>query len=411
VRVKVVTPVREHLKHQSSPQPAHVGPYEETDIYAKVAGYLEAFGEVAGTDGRMRPVDIGDRVAKDQLLARLSVPELEQDRRQSAALVDQAKAEVGQAEASLIAAQALVDAAEAKVEETRSQLARYEAERAYRKSEHERYVALVRERAVRSELEDEKLNQLRAAEAAHQAGKAALVTEEANLKVAQAKHAQSQADLASARARLKVAQANLEHADIMLRYATITAPYHGLITRRLVDTGAFVQSAAAGNAVPLFTLARVDRLRIVAEIPESEAGLVRVGQSAAFQLNASRGGPLNGRVVRFADALDSETRTMRTEVELDGPANALRPGMFGSVTILLADFPDALLLPTTTLVPGGAEPTVVIVNQGRAHHQPIELGFNDGVRMHVLSGLTGPEQVIADGTVPVRDGQMVEVGQ
>jgi RND family efflux transporter MFP subunit len=409
VRVKVVRPTREHLKRLSRPEPAHVGPYEKTDIYAKVAGYLDTFGQVQRGDGKPRPVDIGDRVAKGQVLARLSVPEMEQERVQKAALVDQARAELGQAEASMAAAIATVEAAKARLDQTRAQIARYQAEVNYRKSEYDRYVSLVKERAVRGELEDEKLNLYRAAGASHAAATAALATDQANLKVEQARLAKARADIAGANARLKVAEANLEYTVTLLGYANLKAPYEGIITRRLVDTGAFVQSAATGKAEPLFTLALVDRLRIIADIPEAEAGLVKLGQPVTLQMNASGGQQFRGKVARFADALDSGTRTMRTEVDLEAPARALRPGMFGSVTIVLADFPDALMLPTSALLTGGGKPAVLIVEDGLARKREIELGVNDGVRMQVLSGLTGSEQVIADGNTSVRDGQVVEV--
>jgi HlyD family secretion protein len=408
LRVKVVRLTREALKRQSTPQPAHVGPYEKTDIYARVAGYLDTLGEIAGTDGKMRPVDIGDRVKKDQVLVKLSVPEMEQERQQKAALVDQAQAEQGQAEASLAAAEAMVQAAKAKLEESASHVARYEAELAFRKGEYDRYDTLVKERAVRQELADEKLNQYRAAGAAHKAAKAALATDEANIKVEQAKSLKAKADVTSAKARLKVAQANHEQTVIMLNYATIKAPYDGVITRRLVDTGAFVQSAATGKAEPLFTLARVDRLRIIADIPEAEASQVKLGQTATLLVNASRGQLLKGKVIRFADALDSGTRTMRTEVELDGPALMLRPGTFGSVTILLVDVPDALMLPTSAVVLGG-KPAVLVVEEGKARRREVELGFNEGGRVQVIGGLTGNELVIADGKTPAKDGQAVEV--
>ncbi len=187
LRVKVVRLAREQLKRQSTPQPANVGPYEKTDIYARVAGYLDAFGQIKGADGMLRPVDIGDRVAKGQVLAKLSVPEMEQECQQKAALVDQAQAEQAQAEASLAAAEAMVLAAKAKLEESSSHVARYEAELAFRKGEYDRYDTLVKERAVRQELADEKLNQYVAAGAAHKAAKAALATDEANIKVEQAK--------------------------------------------------------------------------------------------------------------------------------------------------------------------------------------------------------------------------------
>jgi RND family efflux transporter MFP subunit len=411
LQVKVVRPTREHLKRVSTPQPAHVGPYERTDIYAKVAGYLDTFGQVQGTDGKSRPVDIGDRVAKDQVLARLWIPELEQERVQKAALVDQAQAELGQAEASLAAATALVEAAKAKLDEAGAQIARAEAELRFRKSEYDRYVTLVKERAVRGELEDEKLNLYRAAQASLAAAHAALATERANLQVEQARLTKARADVASAKARLKVAQANLEQSVIMLSYATIKAPYDGIITRRLLDTRAFVQSAATGKAEPLFTIARVDRLRIITDIPEAEAGLVKLGQPATLQMNAAGGHQFSGKVVRFADALDSGTRTMRTEVELDGPHSNLRPGTFGSVTIKLADFPDALMLPAAALRPSAGKPTVLVVEAGRARNQEVELGFNDGARIQVTRGLQGDEQVIADGKNAVREGQAVEIAK
>jgi len=415
VRVKIVRPTREHLKRQSTPQPAHVGPYEKTDIYARVAGYLDSFGQVQSTDGKSRPVDIGDRVVKDQVLAKLSVPEMEQERVQKAALVDQAQADAEQAEASMKAAEAMVVAAKAKLEETGAQIARYEAELKYRKSEYERYVTLVKERAIRSELEDEKLSLYRAAQASHTAAKAALATDQAGIAVAQAKLTQAKAGVTSAKARLKVARANLEHAVIMLNYATIKAPYDGVITRRLVDTGAFIQSAATGKPEPLFNIARVDRLRIIADIPEAEASLVKLGQPATFQAGDRRL-EAGGKVARFADALDSGTRTMRTEIELDRPASGLqppasklRPGMFGSITILLADVPDALMLPTSVLVPGGGKPAVLVVEEGKARRREVELGFNEGGRVQVIRGLTGNELVIADGNTRAKDGQTVEV--
>jgi multidrug efflux pump subunit AcrA (membrane-fusion protein) len=97
-----------------------------------------------------------------------------------------------------------------------------------------------------------------------------------------------------------------------------------------------IQSAASGKPDPLFTMVRVDRLRIIANLPESEASQVQVGLPVTFQENASRGEspqPLAGRIVRLAEALDSATRTMRIEIELDAPSPALRPGMFGSISV------------------------------------------------------------------------------
>jgi RND family efflux transporter MFP subunit len=399
VRVKTIRPTREHLKRTTT-QTAHVEPYEKADLFARIAGYLQKVH-----------VDIADRVKKDQLLAELWVPDMEQERVQKQALVEKVQAEVGQAEAALKAAEAMVGAAEAKVLEVSAFVAKHEADLVYHKGEYARYDQLFKDRAVQKEVVDKELNQLRTAEASLAAAKVSVTTAEASRKVEQAKPLQAQADLTGAKARLKVAHADMEQATILLRFGKITAPYDGIITRRLVHPGAFIQSGATGKADPVFTLAHVDRLRIVTEIPESDSAWIRLGQSATLQVDAARGQRFGGKVARRADALDKRSRTMLVEAELDAPTDLLRPGMYGSITITLADYPDAMLLPTSALLAGTDKPSVMIVSNGKAHRQEVGLGYNDGVRIQILRGLTGNEQVITDGKNTVREGQVVDIAK
>jgi HlyD family secretion protein len=398
-RVKTIRPSREHLKRTTT-QTAHVEPYEKADLFAKVPGYL-----------RKVHVDIGDRVKKDQVLAELWVPEMEQDRVQKQALVERVKADLGQADAAQKVAEAMVIAAKAKVQEVASLVAKYEADVTYRKGEHARYLQLFNDRAVQKDVVDRELNQLRAAEASLIASKATVTTTEANIKVEEAKLVQAQADVTSAKARLEVAQADLEHTVILLGYGKITAPYDGVITQRLVHPGAFIQSAATSKTDHLFTIARVDRMRIVTEIPETESAWIKIGQLATLQVDAARGQRLAGKVARLADSLDKRSRTMLVEVDLDAPTLLLRPGMYGSVAITLADYPDALLLPTSTLLAEGGKPAVMIVKDGKAYRQEVALGYNDGVRIQVNRGLNGDEQIITDGKNTVREGQPVEIAK
>src|SRR5262249_57583656 len=95
-------------------------------------------------------------------------------------------------------------------------------------------------------------------------------------------------------------------------------------------------------------------------------------------------------------------------VGVEGQVKELRPGMFGSVTIILAEHPDALLLPTSALVTSGGKQSVLIVVGGQARRREVELGYNDGVRVQITRGLSGDEQVITDGKNLVREGQAVE---
>jgi RND family efflux transporter MFP subunit len=409
LRVKAVRPARERLR-RSTTQPAHVEAYAKVDIHAKVSGYLKKFGQVREAGGNLRDLDLGDRVGKDQVLAELWVPEVEQERAQKEVLVEQAETEQKQAEAALEAGKALVVAAQARVEQTRADLGRLEAERDFRRSEYERYRQLLAERTVERALVEERYNRYRGALSAYAGGKAAVSTAQANLRVEKARQVKAEADVRSAKARVKVAKSNLKQAEIIAGYAQIRAPFAGILTRRTVDTGAFVQSAAATTRpMPLFTLARIDRLRIVADIPETDAPWVRIGQSASLRVDAARGQLFTGKVARLADALDSGTRTMRVEVKLDKLAEVLRPGLFGAVNIVLADYADNLMLPTSTLVPTLDKPAVMVVREGKARRQVITLGINDGVRMQVTGGLKGDDLVITDGKDAVREGQPVEV--
>jgi RND family efflux transporter MFP subunit len=396
-RVRTIRPSREHLKRTTT-QPASVDPYERTDIFAKAAGYVERVD-----------VDIGDRVSKDQVLAELWIPEMRQEHQQKKALLDEAKAKVAQANAARQAAQAMIQAAVAKREESQSLLARYEAEIAYRKSEYGRLQRLLNDRAVQRDQVDEKLSQLQAAQAALASAEAAVRSAEANLRVEQAKLVQAESDLTAAQSRVAVAEANLKQTEILLAYGTIKTPYEGMITSRHVDTGAFIQSAAAGRTDSLFSVVRTDRLRIVANVPETDAAWVQVGQPALLEVNAIKGRQFPGRVARLSGRLDESTRTMRAEVELTAPHQGLLPGMFGSVTITLGNFPDAVMLPANAITSATGKPFVFCVEDGRVVRRNVAVGLNDGVRVQVMAGLTGDEDVITDGRNLVHEGQAVKI--
>ncbi len=397
IRVKTIQPTRERLQ-KSSTQAAQVVPYEEADLYAKASGYLETVN-----------VDIGDKVRKGQVLAEIWIPEMEQQRVHKEALLEKSRAEYAQAEAAVKAAESLLEVAKARVNEANSQVARYVADVKYRKIDYERHRQLFDERALQRDIVDEKSSQHEAAQASEAASRSAAQTAKANLLVEEAKLNQAQADLAGARARIKVAQAELDHLNVLLRYSKVTAPYDGVVTKRFVHPGAFIKSASEGNSSPLFHLSNVDRVRIVADVPEADSSWVKTGQPATFRVDALRGQQFQGNVARFADALDTDSRTMRVEVALDSHSAGLRAGMYGTVTITLADQDDALLLPANVLVTGNGEPGVMVANNGRAERRKIEIGQNDGIRMHVLSGISDGDRVIAEGKDSVRDGQPVEV--
>lgn len=303
-------------------QPAQVQPYEQTEILAKASGFVSRVY-----------VDIGDKVEKDQLLAELWIPEMGEERLIRVASVDEAAAAVLQMKAAIVAAESLVDAASAKLAEAQASVAQYESDVDFRRGEHSRIAKLVSEKTLNQALLDEKQNQLRSAESALAAAKAAVASAAANVQVERARVQLAQANSAHAEAQQKLAAADLKKTDVLMSYAQLRAPFAGLITHRSVDTGAFVASAVGNHSEPLFTLYRVDRLRIVVDIPESQAPLIQLGQKATLAVDALKTKSFRGTVKRTAGVLDPRTRTLRVEAELDSATDELRPGMFGSLTI------------------------------------------------------------------------------
>lgn len=317
-----VQPVSGSQELRTTSQPAHIEPYEQSAIYAKAAGFVNKVH-----------VDLGSRVKKGDPLAELWIPEMEQERNQKLATVEEAQASVGQSEAAVVAAEALVTAAIAKVGESKSLVLRYEAERAFRQSEHARIYDLVRSKAVEQRLLDETTKQLRGAESALAAARAGVASAEANVEVEQARVDEARSNVILAKARLKVAEADVKRLTVLVDYAVIRAPYDGVVTARLVHTGDFAQSATDERTAPLFLMMRPDPLRIIADIPEADAAWMERGLEATLIVEDIQGRPFTGTIKRLSDQLDPKTRTLRIEVELSEPTAGLRCGMYGRLEI------------------------------------------------------------------------------
>lgn len=301
--------------------PAHVLPYEQTDVFARLSGYLQAIH-----------VDLGDAVKEGQEIAVLSLPELAEEEKVRAALEKQAAADLAQTKAALTVAGAQVAMSKAKQREIEKDLVRLNAEKDVRLSELDRFARLYKDGTVQRDQWEEKQKLYLAAGSALESGQAAVETAKSKVLVEAASKGKAEADVDAAQARVDVAKAKLEETKTMAEYATIRAPFAGIVTRRLVHKGAFIQSAAASKTEPLVTIVRVDRLRIVTDIPAADAPAVRIGQPATLQIPGLKE-KLPGTVQRLAGVLDSSTRTLRVEIELKSIPNELRPGMFGYVSI------------------------------------------------------------------------------
>jgi RND family efflux transporter MFP subunit len=398
-RVTAGPPQRKDLRLTTT-QPARIEAFEETALVSRISGYV---AEVL--------VDIGDAVTKDQPLLRLAVPEMQDDVNQKQALLAQAEAEVGQAAAAIEASQASAESARAKVTEVEAGIARASAECEYCQTELERAESLGR--SVTQEIVSAWKNKLRAAQAAQQEATAAVDAARAAQRESEAGVRKAEADHSAARARHKVAAANLSYAQTMLDYAEIKAPYDGVVTRRNVDTGHYLQPSAVGER-PLLAVARTDQIRIFIDVPELLAGYVDSGEqgdAVSVHIQALPGHDMTCPVTRTSWALDPANNSLRTEVDCPNPGGTMRPGMYATATITLEERPGTLTLPASAIVRDGTQTLCCAVRDGKIVRLPLQLGIRAGDDVEVLSGLDPSEVVVLARADALQEGQAVEASE
>jgi RND family efflux transporter MFP subunit len=201
-------------------------------------------------------------------------------------------------------------------------------------------------------------------------------------------------------ANVEAAEIGLEKASYSHSLTRVVAPFAGVITRRNYNNGAYLRAGAGASQLPLLTIVRTDRLRVVVEVPARDVPLTEPGVPADLAIDALPGARHNGlRVARIGFVLDPRSRTMRAEIDVPNPSGLIRPGMTGTVTLhLRKPTPGALRLPASCL----AAPTpehrhvVYVVRDGQAHRTVVRLGLQDDKDVEVLSGVKPTDLVVAD---------------
>jgi RND family efflux transporter MFP subunit len=227
---------------------------------------------------------------------------------------------------------------------------------------------------------------------------------------AEAQVQSSEAELSAAKQQLQVAQANQRQYTALSSYTSIVAPFAGVITNRYADTGALIQAGTASNtqAMPVVRLAQTSKLRLVLPIPESVASQIHLGDPVKVRVQALDQ-EIAGKVSRFADSLDRQTRTMETEIDFDNRDGRLIPGMYTETRLSLREKKDALTVPLEAVSRNGDDATVLAVNkQNVIEERHVKLGLEDSARVEVLSGLTDQDRVIIGNRSQFRAGQRIQ---
>ncbi|WP_395742834.1 efflux RND transporter periplasmic adaptor subunit [Prosthecobacter sp.] len=208
-------------------------------------------------------------------------------------------------------------------------------------------------------------------------------------------------DFDAAEARVKVTTAGLAEAETMAGYARVTAPFDGVITRKLADVG---DLAMPGK--PLLEIEAPTSLRFEADLPE--AMLDRVSMGARMQVRiAALPQPLEAMVSEIAPVADPVSRTFLVKLDLPA-ADGLRTGQFGRVAVPVAET-KLLVVPAASVIHRGQMELLFVAKDGHALLRLVKTGkaLSDGTE--ILSGLEEGEQVVINGTAKLTDGQPVTI--
>jgi RND family efflux transporter MFP subunit len=299
-----------------------------------------------------RNVDIGDHLKAGDLLAQLAVPELDDQISQNEATLDQLKSALDQAEAN----------------------------RKLQQVTWGRDAPLVEKGWVTRQQGDVDVQNLKGQEAA----------------VAAAQHNVT-------------AQENLVKQLHQQRdYASVVAPFDGVITQRNVDVGSLVQGNATSGTF-MFEIMQEDVIRVSAFVPQDAAFGVAPGVAAVVRVPELPDREFPGTVTRIADALQPGTRTLLTEVDIPNPDGAVTPGIYCTVELRIPRKTPSLSVPADAIIFNRNGMQVAVVSNGKAELRKVNVKRDLGTRVEVDTGIKAGDQVIINPPVTLVDGSMVQI--
>ena len=334
-------------------------PFQEIDAYAKVSGYIKNLY-----------VDWGTHVRKGELLAVLEIPELEQQLRQDEASVRRAEKDMARSRQDLKSAQSSYEVAD---------------------------ITFKRMTGV------QKTNP-------------GLIAQQ-EIDVAQGRDAEASAGASAARYEVDSAeesllsmQAALERDKATYSYTRITAPFDGVVTQIYAYTGALLPAGTSsdiGNSA-VCHLAENNLLRLVIPVPERAVPDVHLGETVQVEVSSLHK-TFQGKVARISDRIDTQTRTMHTEVSVPNARYELVPGMYAVVKIPLRTAKNALTVPIQTVdSAGNGQGYVLVVDKSnKIDRRSVSLGIQTATEAEITSGLEEDDLVVFGERSQYRVGEVV----
>jgi membrane fusion protein, multidrug efflux system len=224
------------------------------------------------------------------------------------------------------------------------------------------------------------------------------VASQSKLDGAETALALAEAGVASARAQVGVAERTL-------RDASVGAPFGGLLARRHVNVGQFVQPGTA-----LFDLVSLDPIDVVFHVAEVDSGRVHVGQHVAVEVAPYPQRRFDAVVDVVSPTIDRDTRTLRVRARIDNADGALRPGLFARADLGVAARENVALVPEDAVLQRSDGQVVFrLRGDGRVERRVVRTGSFYPAGLEIVSGVVPGDVVVMRGHTALVDGALVEV--
>jgi len=218
-------------------------------------------------------------------------------------------------------------------------------------------------------------------------------------------------DLEIALAAFKQAEAKRDASKTRIGFLSIGAPFSGIITERLVDQGAVVQTAIDNsNASALVVLKEVKKLRLIVYFPAVDIGRIQIGTLASLTFPEIPEEKRTANISRMSNNVDENTKTMRVEFDIDNEDFLLKPGMHAKIQIDLTASDKALSLPVEALAVIKNQEIIYRITKGKVEQLAIRPGLTDKFYMEILDPpLSAEDLIVVTGKKLISPGMKVEV--
>jgi RND family efflux transporter MFP subunit len=201
-------------------------------------------------------------------------------------------------------------------------------------------------------------------------------------------------------------EAAVRSLEALENFKLVRAPFDGIVTARNTDIGALIVS---GSGSPLFVVAKTAPLRVYVNVPESMAPYVKEGVKADLIFGSFPNRTFPGTVVSTAGAIDPNSRTLLTEIQIPNTTGELFPGAYAMVRLQTAGTPNALVVPATALLFRAEGPAVAVVGpDNKVQIRKVTVRRDLGNKLE-LEGIGPQDRIVVTPGDSISDGTKVEV--